>query len=94
VKGDFSIMNCYLLHFDSPISPNHTAQHYLGFSADLSERITQHKEGSGSRLCAVAKERGIAFTVARTWEGDRAVERKLKAQKNSPRLCPICNQAQ
>ncbi|NJP11675.1 MAG: GIY-YIG nuclease family protein [Leptolyngbyaceae cyanobacterium RU_5_1] len=83
-------MAVYLLHFDRLISPNHTTQHYLGFAENLENRISQHRNGSGSRLCAVAKERGIGFVLARTWEGDRQTERQLKRQKGSPRLCPIC----
>jgi hypothetical protein len=29
----------YLLHFTRPISPAHTAQHYLGWADDLDERL-------------------------------------------------------
>jgi hypothetical protein len=33
---------------------------------------------------------GIGFEVARTWDGDRRLERRLKNQRNAPaRLCPI-----
>jgi hypothetical protein len=35
--------------------------------------------------------KGIRFVVARLWiGGDRTLERRLKNQKNGPRLCPIC----
>ena len=82
----------YLLHFDKPIAPGrHTAQHYLGSCDDLDTRIAQHRAGTGSRLCQVAKERGLSFVVARTWDGDRKLERQLKNRKEAPRLCPICN---
>lgn len=81
----------YLLHFDRPISPCHTAQHYLGYTKRLQDRIEAHRRGQGSRLCAVARERGIDFQVARTWtKGTRRLERQLKARKSAPRLCPIC----
>lgn len=80
-------MYVYLLHFDRPISPLHTCQHYLGFAHDLAQRIEQHRAGTGSRLCAVAKERGIGFAVVAVWQGDRTLERKLKNRKNSPCLC-------
>ncbi len=33
-------------------------------TADPDSRIRDHRLGRGSRLCAVAKERGIPFTVA------------------------------
>ena len=81
----------YLLHFSHPISPNHTTQHYLGYSRDLDARIRQHRKGRGSRLCQVAKERNIFFTVAQVWKGDRKLERLMKSDKNAPRYyCPIC----
>ena len=85
-------MTVYLLHFNQPIAPGrHTAQHYIGYADDLDRRIAQHRAGTGARLCEVAKERGISFVVARTWDGDRKLERQLKNQKQGPRLCPICN---
>jgi hypothetical protein len=81
----------YLLHFSQPIAPGrHTAQHYIGFTEDLERRIAEHRAGTGSRLCEVAKERGISFVVAQLWEGDRTEERRLKRRKEGPRLCPIC----
>lgn len=85
---------CYLLHFDRPISPDHTCQHYLGYtSRRLFIRIMEHRKGyrSAARLTQVAKERGISFIVVRTWRGNRADERRLKNRKNATRrLCPIC----
>lgn len=81
----------YLLHFERPISPAHTTQHYLGYADDLEQRLAEHRAGTGARLTQVAKERGIGFVLVRTWEGGRTRERQLKNQKNSMRLCPICN---
>ena len=81
----------YLLHFSRRISQRHTCRHYLGWCKNLAERIQSHKLGHGARLTAVAHERGITFTVARVWRGDRALERRLKRRKEGPRLCPICN---
>jgi len=78
----------YLLHFDRPYRH---ARHYLGYTEDLDDRIACHKSGNGSRLVEVISQVGIGFVLARTWEGGRKLERKLKNQKNSPaRLCPIC----
>lgn len=82
----------YLLHFSKPISSNHTCQHYLGYAEDVEARLSDHKAGYGARLTQVANELGIDYEVVRTWEGDRKKERKLKNLKNSPKLCPICNQ--
>ena len=81
----------YLLHFTQPISDNHTTQHYLGYTKSLKQRIADHKNGNAARLTQVALERGIDFVVAKTWsDGSRSLERHLKNQHNSPRLCPIC----
>jgi len=84
----------YLIHFDRPISEKHTCQHYLGWTADLSNRLGLHKKGLGSRLCRVAKERGIAWKLVRTWEGDKSLETKLKRSHNSPKYCPICSKGE
>jgi predicted GIY-YIG superfamily endonuclease len=77
----------YLLHLDRPLSH---ARHYLGSTADLEARLEEHRRGTGARLMEVCKERGIGFTLARTWAGGRTLERQLKQQKGGPRLCPIC----
>ncbi len=80
----------YLIHFDKPIgnpnTPHGQAQHYLGYADDLDVRLARHASGNGARLMEV-----IAWQLARTWTGDRALERRLKQRKNGPRLCPICN---
>lgn len=77
----------YLLHFQRRYRH---AGHYLGWTANLRERLRAHRSGNGARLLEVITEAGINWTLARTWEGGRDLERRLKAQKNSPRLCPIC----
>ncbi len=77
----------YLLHYDRP---QHHAQHYLGFTDDLDARTVRHLNGFRGRLPAVFSELGISFTIARNWEGDRKLERKLKKRKNGRKLCPIC----
>jgi len=77
----------YLLHYDRPL---HHAQHYLG-SCDDPQRIQDHGNGtSRARLPEVFCQLGVQFVVARTWEGGRTDERKLKNQKNARVLCPIC----
>jgi predicted GIY-YIG superfamily endonuclease len=82
----------YLLHFDQPISPDHTCQHYLGWTNDLYQRLLDHAAGRGARLTQVALERGITWQLAFVWRGDRTWERTIKARKNAPRYCPICRQ--
>ncbi len=81
----------YLLHFERPISSNHTAQHYLGWTPSLATRVQKHRNGNGSRFCRVAAGRGIDFVVVRVWRGDRQLERRLKNRKNGRKLCPLCN---
>lgn len=84
-------MTVYLLHFERPISPDHTCQHYIGYANNLEARIAHHRKGtSKARLLEVAKERGISFVVARTWEGGKELERELKNRKKAGELCPIC----
>lgn len=78
----------YLLHFDIPYKH---AKHYLGYTRNLDLRIEAHRKGNGAHLIKVISQAGITFTLARTWQGNRSLERKLKNQHNSPRLCPICN---
>jgi hypothetical protein len=79
---------CYLLHF---VRPHKHAKHYLGTTKDLLTRLQLHKVGKGARLTQVVLENGNDFYLVRTWDGGRPTERRLKRQKNSPRLCPICN---
>lgn len=82
----------YLIHFDRPISEGHTSQHYLGFAEELMPRFYAHLHGRGARLTQVAVERGIGFELVRAWQGNRSDERRLKNQKNAPRLCPHCSE--
>lgn len=81
----------YLLHFEDKISPNHTTQHYLGYSGNVAHRLSKHSRRPDAKLLQAAKRKGIKFALARLWDGDRSVERKLKNRKNAPKLCPICN---
>lgn len=81
-------MTVYLLHFTEPYKH---ARHYLGFALDLDARLARHLAGNGARLIEVITQANIGFVLARTWEGDRKLERRLKNRHNSPQLCPICN---
>jgi predicted GIY-YIG superfamily endonuclease len=77
----------YLLHFDR--SYRH-ARHYIGFTQNLEQRLSEHRAGRGSPLIAAAIADGIDFQLAAVWEGDRRDERRLHRQKNArARLCPI-----
>jgi hypothetical protein len=92
--GDAAIGTVYLIHFDHPLgdldNPRGQAQHYLGYTRDLNTRLTKHRHGNGAAIMAAVARAGIDWTVARTWDGDRELERRLKNRHNSPRMCPIC----
>lgn len=82
----------YVLHFDRPISPDHTCQHYVGYtSRSLAARLADHAAGRGARLTQVARERGISWQCVQAREGTRRDERRMKNRHETPRLCPICN---
>jgi len=77
----------YLIHFAS--SFRH-CQHYIGYTSNLSTRLSAHRSGNGSRLLKAVCAAGIEINIVRTWEGDRKLERKLKNQHKASGLCPVC----
>jgi hypothetical protein len=78
----------YLLHFERAY---YHARHYLGWTeGEIEQRLDRHMIGTGARLISVVTEAGIGLEVAKLWAGTRALERRLKNRKNSPKLCPIC----
>lgn len=89
----------YLLHFEqkigNPENKRAQAQHYIGSAADFAKRISSHRQGrSGAGIVRAFHERGIPFTVARTWErpDGRAFERYLKrSYHDTISLCPVCS---
>lgn len=79
---------CYLIHFDEPVG---NARHYIGFAADLSERIAKHRAGRGAKLTARANALGVGWRVVRVWRAaDRQAEKYLKSLGASD-LCPHCS---
>ncbi|MEW6212280.1 MAG: endonuclease [Acidobacteriota bacterium] len=78
----------YLLHFDRRYQH---AGHYVGWTTDLDSRVADHLAGRGARLMTVIVGAGIGARLARTWPGSRRLERQIKNQKGTPRLCPVCN---
>ena len=77
----------YLLHFSTPYKH---AKHYVGFTNNLSAGLEAHASGQGARLLEVITSAGIGFELARTWQGTRKDERRIKNRKEAPRLCPLC----
>lgn len=86
----------YLIHFSKPIgdldNPRGQARHYLGYTDDLEQRLKRHRSGNGSAIMAEVARLGVGWQLARTWNGDRNLERALKRQHNEPRLCPLCQE--
>jgi predicted GIY-YIG superfamily endonuclease len=80
----------YLLHLSEPYKH---AKHYLGYTTNIEQRLDEHRKGQGARLLQVIIEVGLTFTLARTWQGTRKDERRIKNRKEAPRLCPICKAA-
>lgn len=80
----------YLIHFDSPLSGR--AQHYIGWSTDVFQRLHQHRHNQGARILEVCNERGINYHIARVWKWKtRSFERQLKNRHGARVLCPVCN---
>ena len=84
----------YVLHFLEPIgnpaNRRAMARHYIGWSPDPPKRIARHTAGQGAAIVRAVQARGIGFTVAVVWPGDRRLERKLKRRHDAPRWCPVC----
>jgi predicted GIY-YIG superfamily endonuclease len=78
----------YLICLERPLGgPKHFAAHYLGRSKDPLKRLETHRAGLGARMLAAANERGIAYDIVRTWDGD--VEKALKAHHRAYSFCPV-----
>jgi hypothetical protein len=79
----------YLLHFDRPFAH---ARHYLGWASpgNLHLRLAHHGSESGANLMWHVAKAGIGWDLARTWPGDRYLERRLKRRGGAARICPLC----
>ena len=84
-------MTVYLLHFDRPFGH---ATHYLGFAEPhrLIDRLSHHRQGTGSNLCKHVAAAGIGWQLSRLWEdGSRTKERQIKNQGGKAGVCPLCD---
>lgn len=80
----------YLNHY---IDPLYHSQHYMGSTIDLRRRLNEHWQGKANcKISQAFYKKGIPFLLARTWIGDRKLERKLKDRHNHRKLCPICKE--
>lgn len=82
----------YLIHFSRKLEH---AQHYIGVTEDLHTRLANHATGRGANILWVCKMLDIAWEVSRVWRfrnDDKFFQEGLiKAMKNGPKFCPICN---
>lgn len=77
----------YLLHFERAYKG--CSRHYIGFTRDLERRLEDHRQGTACATTKTAFDRGIGFTVARTWPGTARLKRQIQ-QRGSIKSCPIC----
>lgn len=80
-------MLVYLIHFERKI---HHAQHYVGCTDHLRERLITHAHGDGARILEVCRDKKIEWRLAAVWSGTYKLERELKIRKNAPLYCPSC----
>lgn len=76
----------YIIELSEPLCH---AKFYVGYCCSwrLDDRIKEHRLGRGAKLLKACCERQITFRVIATHEtGNRALERQIKRQKNTPRL--------
>lgn len=71
------------------------ASHYTGATSDLSRRMHEHATNQGAAILAHLNRIGIGWRLVKVWEFDTVTEAyefesKVKAQHNTPRLCPLC----
>ncbi len=81
-------MAVYILKFDRPLgnpaNKHGQAQFYVGYAKNVEGRLHYHLAGRGACITRAAVQQGIGFEVVLVIkEGDRALERKIKAQKNT-----------
>jgi hypothetical protein len=80
----------YLLHFERPYKGR--SRHYLGFTRNLEQRLESHRHGTACATTKLAFDRGIGFTLARTWPGTQKLERDIK-RTGVVNCCPVCRPA-
>jgi hypothetical protein len=95
VPGTVYLIHLHELYMPYPGAPaGSCAQHYTGFAEGgaraLVRRLAEHGTASGARFLYVARQAGITWELARTWEGTRAYERSLKNRGSARRYCPLC----
>lgn len=82
----------YVLHFNEPIAH---AQHYIGCTENLFERLTTHAQGRGATIVKECLCRGIGFRVGAVGMCNltelRSIERGAKDWHGASEFCEVCN---
>lgn len=70
-------------------------EHYVGAARDLRTRLARHANGFGSSWTRQWIAERTDFELATAWHVNShaaafEIERRIKAEKNGPRFCPIC----
>jgi predicted GIY-YIG superfamily endonuclease len=81
------VQGCYLLHFERPI---YRAQHYLGWSTNIVNRVELHSRGRGARLVAQALAAGIGVELVRVWPNAARAEERVLKRRGPKDYCPEC----
>jgi predicted GIY-YIG superfamily endonuclease len=84
----------YLVHFSGRTRQNR--QHYLGWSADVGRRFTEHASGRGAHATRKARAEGLKVKLAQAWSGTPDLERRIKEWSRDGAhgfagLCPYCD---
>jgi hypothetical protein len=79
----------YLLHFEAPFKH---AQHYIGFSQAITDRLVEQLRGGGAKLVQHVIAAGIPIVLAKEWENvPQTFEYQLKNRGGARRICPVCS---
>jgi len=84
----------YLVHFSGRTRQNR--QHYLGWSADVGRRFTEHASGRGAHETRKARAEGLKVKLAQAWSEAPDLERRIKEWSRDGAhgfagLCPYCD---
>ena len=83
----------YVLHFDSKL---HHAQHYIGATTHLPERLRCHAHGHGSCLTSALRKNCIGWRVGGLYQCHSRssmwrLERQAKSSHQGSRYCGLCS---
>lgn len=82
----------YIIEFSQPLGNLQNnlgqARYYVGWckAGEEQRRLNEHRTGRGASITRAAAEKGIQMTIVATMNGTRHDERRIKNQRNTPRL--------